>query len=78
MITNEGNEFLAKLCQENNKALMSNPNKNLGKWILRDVLKVPPGQLVTMSHLEKANINSIKIEKLNEDKFYKIIPIMND
>lgn len=78
MTTDEGNEFLAKVCQENNKALMSNPNKNLGNWILRDVLKVPLGQLVTMNHLEKANINSVKIEKLKENKLYKITPIIND
>lgn len=31
----------AKQCQQDGKALMSNPNKDLGKWILRDVLGIP-------------------------------------
>ena len=30
----------AKVCQQNNKALMSNPNSALGKWLLRDVLNL--------------------------------------
>lgn len=29
-----------KICQADGKAIMSNPNKALGEWILREVLKV--------------------------------------
>jgi len=71
--TNTGEKFLAKVCQENSKALMSNPNKSLGKWILRDILNIKKGELVTLNHLIKAKINSVVIEKFDENNF-KIIP----
>ena len=67
--TNTGEKFLAKVCQENSKALMSNPNKSLGKWILRDILKIQKGALVTVRHLERAKVDSIKIEKFDENNF---------
>jgi hypothetical protein len=37
----------SKLCQAGSKALMSYFNKDLGKWILRDVLKLEEGELLT-------------------------------
>ena len=30
-----GSYLRAKVCQDGNKALMTNPNSNLGKWLLR-------------------------------------------
>lgn len=48
-----------KICQEDGKALMSNPNKDLGKWILRDVLHVEEGHLITYEDLLKIGIDSI-------------------
>ena len=48
-----------KICQEDGKALMSNPNKDLGKWILRDVLHVEEGHLITYEDLLKSGIDSI-------------------
>jgi len=62
--------ILAKVCQENNKALMSNPNKDLGKWILRDILKLKEGELVTYKMLEEIGIDSIEIIKTSEGEFY--------
>ena len=35
-----GEIFSAKLCQENSKALMTNPNKALSDWLLRKVLQL--------------------------------------
>lgn len=64
-------ELSAKLCQQGSKGLMSNPNKALGKWVLRDVLRVREGQLVTRSILNRAGIDSVYIEKI-QDNYYKI------
>lgn len=61
----------AKMCQAGLKGLMSNPNKALGKWILRDILQVSEGHLVTKEILDTVGIDSIYIEKLDHLK-YKI------
>lgn len=61
----------AKMCQAGLKGLMSNPNKALGKWILRDILQVPEGHLVTKEILDTVGIDSIYIEKSDHLK-YKI------
>lgn len=60
-----------KLCQGDSKALMSNPNNALGKWLLRDVLKLKQGELVTIEMLEKYGIDSVRIDKIG-DKNYEI------
>ena len=67
----DGNILKAKICQANNKALMSNPNKELGEWILRKILKIKPGELVTINHLNKAGFDSVVIYK-TDDKNYTI------
>lgn len=59
----------AKMCQSGQKGLMSNPNKALGKWVLRDVLKVPVGTLVDRKYLDMIGIDSVVIFKLNDTKF---------
>ena len=58
-----GTSLSAKICQENGKALMSNPNSDLGEWILRKVLRKKPGELVTANDLAKYGIDSVRIEK---------------
>jgi hypothetical protein len=60
-----GDSLTAKVCQQGGKALMSNPNKDLGKWILRDVLKLAPDTLVTMKDLKRLGIDSVLIRKLD-------------
>ena len=69
--TNDNQKFPAKVCQDNNKSLMSNPNKSLGKWILREQLKLPKGKKVTLRHLRQMKIDSVLIEKLDISN-YKI------
>jgi hypothetical protein len=59
----------AKLCQENSKALMSNPNKDLGEWLLRDVLRLKVGELVTFDTLERAGIDSAIVYKLDKNSY---------
>lgn len=61
--------ILAKVCQENSKALMSNPNKDLGVWLLDDVLKVPPGEVVTYEHLQDVGIDSVEVTKISNEEY---------
>lgn len=56
----------AKICQDGGKALMSNPNSALGKWLLRDVLRKAPGNIVTMEDLDTLGFDSICVEDLHE------------
>lgn len=48
------------------KALMSNPNKALGDWLLRKVLKLKRGELCTLDKLKEIGIDSVKITKFKE------------
>jgi len=67
----DGSELQAKICQDSDKALMTNPNSALGKWILRDVLELDPGKLLTYEMLEDLGIDHISITK-NEEGDYSI------
>lgn len=58
-----GNTLNMKICQDNGKALMSNPNKALGEWILRDVLALKEGEILTYEKLQSLGIDSILITK---------------
>ena len=69
LILPDRTELSAKVCQENGKALMTNPNKDLGKWLLRKVLKLDEEQLLTYNMLEKKGIDSIEISKNNDGSF---------
>lgn len=66
-----GTVLNAKMCQAGQKGLMSNPNKALGKWVLRDVLKVPIGTLVDRKYLDMIGIDSVIVFKISDTK-YKI------
>ncbi len=59
-----GEILSVKICQEGGKALMSNPNEALGKWILRDVLRIKPGETVTIEDLDRLDIDSVRIDKI--------------
>jgi len=61
--------LLSKVCQSNDKALMSYSNKELGKWILRDVLNLKEGELLTYSRLEILGIDSVRIDKINNEHY---------
>jgi len=71
LILPDDNVLQAKVCQDNSKALMSYSNKELGKWILRDVLQLPEGKLLTYEMLQELGIDSVKIDKYS-DNSYKI------
>jgi len=60
---------MAKVCQDGRKALMTNPNKDLGRWILRDKLNLEPGRIITLQDLINKQIDSVKIEKLSGSEY---------
>lgn len=64
-----GKDMKSKVCQDNNKALMSYSNKELGEWILRDILKLKEGELLTYERLQILGIDSVRIDKINDSKF---------
>ena len=59
----------AKVCQENSKALMSYSNKELGQWILRDVLGLKYGELLTYDKLREIGVDSVRIDKVDALKY---------
>ncbi len=67
----DGKVIQAKVCQDNGKAIMSNPNSDLGKWLLRDVFELPEGKLITYDMLKIYGIDSVIFTKIDEKK-YKI------
>ncbi len=71
LITEDGHAFTAKVCQDNSKALMTEPNKDLGKWLLRDMLGLKRGELATLGHLSNKKADNVIIYKISGNK-YKI------
>jgi hypothetical protein len=64
-----GEIFSAKVCQENSKALMTNPNKALADWLLRKVLQLKEGELATIEKLDKLGFDSVIITKSDSQNF---------
>lgn len=64
-----GRQMKSKICQDNGKALMSYSNKELGQWILRDVLGLKEGELLTYGKLQTIGIDSVRIDKIADDQF---------
>lgn len=64
-----GNVINMKVCQDNGKSLMSNPNKALGLWLLRDVLKLKEGELLKYSRLKELGIDSVVLYKHNDQEY---------
>jgi len=62
----DGSVISAKVCQADGKAIMSNPNKDLGEWLLRKVFEIPEGTIVTYDMLEKFNVDSVIFTKNDE------------
>ncbi len=65
----DGKEMSAKVCQDNSKALMSNPNSALGEWLLRDVLQLEEGELLTYEKLSDLGIDSVVITKISYEEY---------
>ena len=69
LITPDGKELSAKVCQDGGKALMTNPNSALADWLLRKSLKVKEGELLTMERLELMDFDSVIVSKIDERNF---------
>jgi hypothetical protein len=61
LILPDGKVLAAKVCQQGSKALMSNPNTELGAWILRNVLRLKSGELVTYEKLQSIGLDSVVV-----------------
>ena len=59
----------SKICQDWGKALMSYSNKELWQRILRDVLKLKEGELLTYNKLQFLGIDSVRIDKIDNNNF---------
>ena len=62
----DGKKLSAKICQDGRKALMSNPNSDLGEWLLRKILKKKEGSLVTKLDLDTFGFDSIMVVKTHK------------
>ena len=64
-----GRILSSKVCQQGSKALMSNPNLELGEWLLRDVMELSEGELLTYDKLEVLGLDSVIIYKNDENNY---------
>lgn len=62
----DGSVISAKICQQDGKAIMSNPNKILGEWLLRNVFELPEGTVVTYEMLQRFGVDSVVFTKHGE------------
>lgn len=70
------NESLnVKLCQDNSKALMSNPNTALSNWLLRKIFRLGKYELATLEKLENLGFDSVIITKKADGFHIDIMPI---
>jgi hypothetical protein len=69
LILPNGHIMQSKVCQSGSKALMSYSNKELGKWLLRDVLRLKEGEVLTYEKLQYLGVDSLRIEKIDERNF---------
>lgn len=65
-----GEIFNASLCQEASKALMTNPNKALSDWLLRDIFQLNKGELLTKSHMDILGFDSVIIYKKSPSRYH--------
>lgn len=80
LVLPDGQQLSAKVCQRAyqvsdtvhahiGKAIMSNPNKALGHWLLRDVFGLPPGKLVTYEMLQVFGIDSVLFTRVSDGRY---------
>ena len=48
---------------------MPEDNSDFGEWLLQDVLKIPPGTVVTLDILEERGINAVIFTKNSKDDY---------
>lgn len=71
LILPDGRILRGRIKQAGGKSLQTDPQGALGEWILKDVLGLSNGEVVTWSYLESLGIDSLKVTKI-DDKHFKI------
>lgn len=71
LILPTGEKLNAKVCQQNSKALMTDPNKAISDWLLRKVLLLREGELATIEKLDALGFDSVILVK-NQDGSFSI------
>jgi len=69
LILPDRNIMNAKVCQDNSKALMSNPNSVLGSWLLHDILNLQEKELLTYDKLESIGLDSVVVYKIDNETY---------
>jgi hypothetical protein len=69
LILPDGTELIASVCQQGRKALMTNPNNALAKWLLRDIFQLEEGQLATIERMDLLDFDSVLIVKLEASRY---------
>jgi len=64
-----GDILNAKVCQQGDKALMSNPNNALSDWLLRKVFKLKENEILEYDRLRAVGYDSVKVTKVNKDEY---------
>lgn len=77
LIVPTGETFRAKVCQDNSKALMTDPNKALSDWLLRKVFNLKEGELATIEKMNELGFDSVIIQKDHEGN-YRIDKVKSD
>jgi len=72
-----GEVFRAKVCQDNSKALMTNPNKAMSDWLLRKIFNLQEGELATIEKMNELEFDSVIIQK-DDAENYKINKVKSD
>jgi hypothetical protein len=72
-----GEVFRTKVCQDNSKALMTNPNKAMSDWLLRKVFNLQEGELATIEKMNELGFDSVIIQK-DDAGNYKIDKVKSD
>lgn len=62
----DGTPISAKICQADGKAIMSNPNKVLGEWLLRKVFELPENTILTYEMLKVFGVDCVIFTKMGE------------
>ncbi len=63
------NVLSAKVCQDDSKALMTNPNSALGKWLLRDVMNLSERELLTYEKLQTIGLDAVVVYKIDNEHY---------
>ena len=69
--------FSAKICQQDDKALMTNPNSILGKWLFEKLglEKTSPNEVVSYEELAKTGYDSVKIKIIDGKYYISLMPV---